>query len=91
MTSRSDTPGGEVIVYRTDDGRNRIQVLLAGETVWLTQAMMSDLYESTKQNISLHIQNIYDDDELTPGATVKEYLTVRSEGSREVKRRVSEG
>jgi hypothetical protein len=86
MSEKQNTPGGEVVVYRTEDGRNRILVRLEDETVWLTQAMMAELYRTTKQNVSLHIQNIYEEGELAPEATVKKYLTVRREGSRTVTR-----
>lgn len=80
------TPSGEIVIYRTDDGGDHIRVLLEGETVWLTQAQLVELYQTTKQNISLHIQNIYEDGELLPEATVKKYLTVRQEGARQVRR-----
>ncbi|HOH65607.1 MAG: virulence RhuM family protein [Sedimentisphaerales bacterium] len=60
--------------------------MLEGETVWLTQNLLAELYQTTKQNISLHIQNIYKEGELVPEATVKKYLTVRQEGSRTVQR-----
>lgn len=59
------------------------------ETVWLTQAQMVELFSSTKQNISLHINNIYKESELEQEATVKEYLTVQKEGNRHVKRRIA--
>jgi len=77
---------GQFLVYETEDGQVKIEVRLEDETVWLTQQLMADLFQTSKQNISLHIQHIFEEDELTPGATVKEYLTVRREGKREVKR-----
>ncbi len=88
MSPQEETPGGEIVVYRTEDGRNRILVRLEEEDVWLTQNALAELFETTKQNISLHIINIYEEGELTPEATVKEYLTVRQEGKRTVRRRV---
>ncbi|HRT64785.1 MAG TPA: virulence RhuM family protein [Candidatus Hydrogenedentes bacterium] len=88
MNNVHETPGGEIVVYRTEDGRNRIRVLLEDETVWLAQAALAELFETTKQNVSLHIKNIYEEGELTPEATVKEYLTVRQEGERSVRRMV---
>ncbi|HOD52396.1 MAG TPA: RhuM family protein [Candidatus Hydrogenedentes bacterium] len=88
MSERDKTPGGEILVYTAEDGSSRIRVLLEDETVWLTQGMMAELYETTKQNISLHIVNIYEDGELSREATVKEYLTVRQEGNRTVRRMV---
>ena len=86
--SDTDTPRprGEIIVYQAEDGGSRIRVLLEGETVWLTQNLMAELYQTTRQNISQHIQNVYGEGELAPEATVKKYLTVRQEGSRSVNR-----
>ena len=78
----------EIVIYQTQDGLVKISVRLEGETLWLTQAQMTELFQTTKQNISLHINNIYEDGELDPSATVKDYLTVRNEGSREVNRSV---
>lgn len=79
---------GELILYQTEDGKTRIEVKLQDETVWLTQKLMAELFQTTKQNISMHIQNIFDEGELMPEATVKEYLTVQTEGSRQVNRPV---
>ena len=81
-----ELPKGEVLVYQTDDGRVKLDVRLQDETVWLTQQMMADLFQSSKQNISHHISRIYKEGELQPEATVKKYLTVRQEGAREVTR-----
>jgi len=77
---------GQFLVYEAEDGRVKIDVRLDGETVWLTQQLMADLFQTTKQNISQHVQSIYDEGELTPEATVKKYLSVRREGSRDVRR-----
>src|SRR4030066_141713 len=81
-------PGGEVLLYQTEDGKTRLEVQFQGETVWLSQAQMSELFQTTKQNVSLHIQNIYDEHELERTGTVKESLTVRQEGKRRVSRSV---
>lgn len=81
-----DVPKGQFLVYETEDGSLKLDVRLEDETIWLTQQLMAELFQTTKQNISLHIQNIYEEGELLKDATVKEYLTVRQEGSREVKR-----
>jgi len=78
----------DLILYQTEDGKTRIEVRLQDETVWLSQKLMAELFQTTKQNISLHIQNIFDEGELMPEATVKEYLTVQTEGPRQVKRPV---
>lgn len=75
-------PGGEIVVYQAEDGGSRIRVLLEGETVWLTQIALAELFETTKQNISLHIRNIFEEGELAEGAVVKEYLTTAADGKR---------
>ena len=82
------SPGGEFLLYQTEDGRTRLQVQFQGETAWLTQAQMAELFQTTQQNVSLHIQNVYEEGELTPEATHKEFLSVRREGKREVQRRL---
>jgi hypothetical protein len=82
-------PTGEIILYTTDDGTTKIKLLAEDGTVWLSQAGMVELFQTTKQNISLHINNIYDEHELIPEATVKDYLTVQTEGDRQVQRSIS--
>ena len=79
-------PGGEIVLYQPQQDSGPIRVLLEGDSVWLTQTMIAELYQTTKQNIRSYIQNIYDEGELAPEATVKKYLTVRREGSRQVTR-----
>jgi hypothetical protein len=76
------------LVYQTEDGKLKIDVRFEGETVWLAQQQMAELFQTTKQNISLHIQNIYEEQELERNPTVKESLTVQLEGNRSVRRRV---
>lgn len=78
--------GGELLVYQTEDGRVKLDVRLEDETVWLTQQLMAELFQTSKQNINQHIQAIYKERELEPEATVKKFLTVRQEGKREVRR-----
>ncbi len=80
MINAHETPGGEIVVYRTEDGRNRIRVLLEDETVWLTQAALAELFETTKQNVSLHIRNICEEGELLESSVVKDYLTTAADG-----------
>ena len=82
-------PMSNLILYTTEDGRSRIQLRAQEETVWLTQLEMAALFDATKQNISLHLKNLFKDGELDPAATVKESLTVQIEGSREVQRPVT--
>jgi hypothetical protein len=81
-------PKSELILYQTEDNRTRIEVRLENETVWLTQNQMAELFQTTQQNISLHLQNIYAEGELRPEATHKEFLSVRPEGNRNVQRRL---
>jgi len=78
----------EIIIYTADGGDPNIKVRIEGETVWLTQAQLSELFGTTKANISIHIKNILEEGELTKKATVKEYLIVQKEGSREVSRHI---
>lgn len=75
-----------LLIYQTADGLTRIEVRLESDTVWLSQLQMAKLFQTSKQNISLHIKNIFSERELEPEATVKEYLTVQREGDREVQR-----
>jgi hypothetical protein len=78
----------DILMYQTEDGKTRIDVLVENETVWLTQASMAELFQITPQNITMHIKSIYDEGELIESATCKDYLQVREEGSRQVKRKL---
>ncbi len=78
----------EFLLYQTEDGHARVHVRLDGDTVWLTQATLAELYQTTPQNITLHINAIYDEGELDETATCKDYLQVRQEGTRRVQRRL---
>jgi len=78
----------EIIIYKKEDGETDIEVKLQDETLWLSQKQMAELFGVTKQNISLHIQNIYEEKELLTDATVKHLLTVQQEGKRKVKREI---
>jgi len=73
-------PPGEVIVYTTPDDQIEVQLKIAEETAWLTQLEMAELFQSTKQNISLHINNIFKEGELDADSVVKEYLTTAADG-----------
>jgi len=79
---------GEIIIYQSDILSQHIEVRMEDETVWLTQAQMLELFASTKQNISLHINNVFKEEELEEASTVKEYLTVQKEGNRTIRRNV---
>jgi len=78
----------ELVLYTSDDGLTRLDLRVEGETVWLSQLEIAELFQTTKQNVSLHAKNIFEDGELNPEATVKESLTVQTEGERQVKRRI---
>ena len=77
-----------IVIYQLEDGKTKIDVKFEDETVWLSQQQMADLYDTTKQNISLHIKNIFDEEELLMNSTVKEFLTVQKEGKRKIQRKV---
>jgi hypothetical protein len=79
---------GQFLIYRSEDGQIKLEVRLENETVWLTQQTMAELFQTTQQNISLHLQNIYDEGELQQEATHKDFLLVRKEGTRQVSRTV---
>lgn len=76
----------EFLLYQTEDGQTRIEVRLQNETVWMTQGTMAELYQTTPQNITIHLKAIYAEGELKEPATCKEYLQVQKEGSRKVSR-----
>ena len=78
----------EIILYRSDALSSQIEVRIEDETVWLTQLQMVELFQSTKQNVSLHINNVFKEGELDKYSTVKEYLTVQEEGFRKIKRKI---
>lgn len=76
----------ELILYTSDDGQARIHLRVEADSVWLTQLEIADLFQTTKQNVSLHAKNIFEEGELSPEATVKKSLTVQAEGTRQVQR-----
>lgn len=78
----------KLIIYRTEDGQAEIQLRAEGDTVWLTQAEMAGLFDTTPQAITQHIRAIYEDQELNPEATCKKLLQIRQEGKRRVRRQL---
>ncbi len=86
--SKVPPPGGGMLLYRTEDGRTRIQCRFEAETLWLTQAQMAELFQTTPQNVTLHLKAIFAEGELAEGATCKDYLQVREEGGRTVTRKL---
>ena len=77
-------PMGEFLLYETEDGKTRVECRFAGESLWLLQAPMAELFQTTPQNITLHLKALYAEGEIDPSATCKPYLQVRSEGGRSV-------
>ena len=77
-----------IIIYQDEDGVTKVSVKFSDEDIWLTQNQIAEIYKTTKQNISLHINNIYKDKELDINSTVKNFLIVQNEGNRQVKRNI---
>ena len=82
------TVENKIILYQDDNEITRVSVRFADEDLWLTQNQLAEIYSTTKQNISQHIDNILNDGELDANRTVKDFLTVRQEGKRQVQRSV---
>lgn len=89
MSEESNEKPDGFVLYRPSGEGAGIRLRLSGRTAWLTQVQMAELFATTKQNISLHVLNILEEGEQQASATVKEYLTVQTEGSRQVQRRVA--
>lgn len=81
-----DNNQGEIVIYQTDDGNTKIDVRFVDETVWLTQAQLCELYQTSKSNVSEHIKNIFEEGELEENSTVRKFRTVQNEGERIVTR-----
>ena len=81
----SGGPRAQIVFYQTEDGRGRIEVRLEDNTVWLTQRLMAELFQTTVANVNIHLKNIFTEDELRPEATIKDCLIVQTEGSREAR------
>ena len=86
--SDKNVPGGEIVLYQTEDGRVRIECRFEDETIWLTQKLMAELFQTTVPNINQHLKAIYEEGELAAKATIKQYLIVQTEGQRTVRRQV---
>lgn len=87
LTTHTDSTG-EFVIYNTEDGQTEVQLHLIDGSVWMTQAEMSELFDVTRASISAHLTNIYSENELTKDRTIKKFLTVRSEGDRNVTRSI---
>lgn len=80
---------GEIAIYTSSDGKISLDAKLENETIWLTQDMMAQLFETTPQNITMHIKNVYNEEELEQTSTCKDFLQVRMEGKRNVSRKLT--
>ena len=78
-TEPGQAPGTEFLLYETEDGRTRVECRFVDETLWLSQVLMAELFQTSKQNISLHVKNVLTEGELQVAVIVKDYLTVQSE------------
>ena len=78
----------QIIIYQTENGQTKLDVRLENETVWLTQKLMAELFQTTVSNINIHLKNIFEEGELDAKATIKDFLIVRMEGKREVNRNI---
>ena len=81
-------PTGEIILYQTNDGKTRVECRFAEETLWLSQALIAELFQKDVRTINEHLQNIYEEGELDPGGTIRKFRIVRREGTREVVREI---
>jgi hypothetical protein len=88
VSQQNQKPGSEIILYQTEDGRTRLEVKLENNTVWLSQAQIAELFQTTPQNITLHLKSIFAEGELSEAATCKDYLQVRLEGKRSIQRQI---
>lgn len=77
-------PGGEFILYTTEDGKSQVECRFENETLWLSQALMGELFGRSTKTINEHLKNIYAEEELSAKATIRKFRIVRIEGSREV-------
>jgi len=90
MTTSSESPAaGELILFQSDDGQIRVECRFESDTLWLSQALIAELYGVTPQAITQHIRAVYEEDDLDQVSTCKDYLQVQTEGKRQVKRNVS--
>ena len=77
----------QIVIYQTENGETKLDVRFQDETVWLTQKLMAELFQTSVSNINMHLKNIFEEGELEENRTIKEFLIVQQEGNREVKRK----
>jgi len=87
-SDNAPNPGGEFILYTSEDGQSRVECRFENETLWLSQALMGELFDRDVRTINEHLKNLYEEEELNPEATIRKFRIVRMEGSREVKREI---
>ena len=89
MSNKNEmSAGNNIIIYQDENGITKVNVRFADEDVWLTQSQLAEIYDTTQENISMHVANIYKDQELDENRTYKKFLLVRQEGQRQVKRNI---
>ena len=87
MTNYTTMTNSQILIYQTENGETKLDVRLEDETVWLPQKAMAELFQTTPQNITIHLKNIYEEGELEEDATCKDFLQVQTEGNRKVQRK----
>ena len=88
MPGSPTPPHGDIVFYQTEDGRTRVECRFADETLWLSQALIAELFQISVPTVNYHLKSIFEEAELTPEATIRRYLIVRQEGGREVAREI---
>ncbi len=88
MSDNRTPPHGDIVLYQTEDGRTRVECRFADETLWLSQALIAELFQISVPTVNYHLKSIFEERELTPEATIRHYLIVRQEGGREVAREI---
>ncbi len=89
MENKARDQIGELIIYQAEDGKLTLDIKFENETLWMTQAQMAELYQTTPQNITIHMKNLYKEGELQEKSTCKDFLQVRQEGKRKVQRKLA--
>ena len=84
----AEEPKGEILLYRTEDGRTRVECRFVDETLWLSQALIAELFQVTVPTVNEHLKNLYREAELSPEATIRKFRIVRREGQRQVARQI---
>lgn len=84
----NEPPQSSIVLYQTEDGRTRIECRFEDDTIWLTQALIAELFQTTPQNVTMHLKTIFAEGELAEAASCKDYLQVRKESGREVTRKL---